>query len=115
MNIATMLILRLLVIFTLCPLGTLDAVDVTNLVNVTGYVGETIELRCFGPSTVDKFNQEMGDVKWMYLFQEDCSHNSLYVHVATCENGDWEYLSYGHHLVGDDTNVNKHQTIRQVK
>ena len=97
-----MLALKLVLVFTIPVYLTIDTVE--GIVYITGYVGETIELRCLNSSPRDVLRKGIRDVhvSWMYLFQDDGTDISTYVKVAKCEMGSWECLSYGHQLVGSD-------------
>ena len=95
-----MLVGCIFAIVTMPAFVTMDTVGST--VNITGFVGETIELRCFNPSANDEFTWKTRAVSWMYLFQDDCFDNPSYVTVGRCAEGSWEYLSYSHQLVGND-------------
>ena len=95
MNINEMLVLRLILVFTIPAYLTIDTVKV--IVNITGYLGETIELRCLDSSPTYIFREKIGEVSWMYPCQNDCSDNPTFVNVGTCYLGYWEYLSYGHY------------------
>ena len=97
-NMSKMLAFCMLVILVEPAFATMDIVRST--VSKTGYVGENIYMRCF--DSTDQVFQPRRAVLWMYLFHDDCTVNSTFDTVARCEQGFWEYQSYGHHLVGKD-------------